>query len=240
MTVLRAAAIVGVLVASGATVVDAQTVQGRVYDASTDRRIPSALIRLVDASGEDRVAFAADSTGRFSITAPGAGSYRLQADHLGYDTFESDAFDLMDPTTTVTVDVSMRATPIPIRGLEVSTDQANRRIRELVGMSPGQLRIRPIRTNTLRDHMSRGNPLSEVIRAQSIPNLRVLPTRDGPCYEFRGRGCMPVYLDGVRLGRAPNSVLPLEMLSTVVLLLPSEHIAYPLGAVHLLTIGFMR
>ena len=34
--------------------------------------------------------------------------------------------------------------------------------------------------------------------------------------------------------------IPLEMLDTIVVLLPSESVAYPSGAVHLFSAGFMR
>jgi hypothetical protein len=61
----------------------------------------------------------------------------------------------------------------------------------------------------------RGANISEMIDRLNIPNLQVFRTREGPCYQFRGRGCLPVHLDGARLGPASVSTIPLEMLSTV-------------------------
>jgi hypothetical protein len=107
-------------------------------------------------------------------------------------------------------------------------------------MSPAQLRIRPVRSPAIQGHAMRGANISEMIDRLNIPNLQVFRTREGPCYQFRGRGCLPVHLDGARLGPASVSTIPLEMLSTVVVLLPSETVAYPLGAVHLFSTGFMR
>ena len=86
----------------------------------------------------------------------------------------------------------------------------------------------------------RGGGLPEMIRALQIPNMQVLRTSDGPCYQHRGRGCLPVYLDGTRLSRSSPGGMPLEMIGTVVILLPNEVIAYPAGAVHLYTVGFIR
>lgn len=229
-----------VLTLAAAQDVEGQVVRGRVFDTATGRVVPSAVLRLVDGAGEVRQAFAADSTGVYVIALPEAGTYRVSAERLGYERYQSEPFEVREAADVVTIDVGLRPTPIPISGVEVTTDRVNRRLREFLGLSPGQLRIKPILSATIRDHAARGNGLSEMIRWQQIPNLQVLPSRDGACYQFRGRGCMPVYLDGARLTRAPNSSLPLEMLGTVVVLLPSEVIAYPAGAVLVFTTGFMR
>lgn len=219
---------------------EGQTVQGRVFDFVNDQRIGNALLRLVDQSGQVRTVLATDTTGGYALGVPEPGAYRVRAERPGYEPFESEPFEVQTTTEVLIVDVPMTPRPIPVRGVEVTTDVVNRRIRTFLGASPAQPRIRPIRAATIRDHATRGSTLSEMIRWQQIPNLQVLATRDGPCYQFRGRGCLPVYLDGARLGRAPNALLPLEMLSAVVVLLPNELIAYPSGAVHLFTTGFMR
>lgn len=218
----------------------AQTIEGRVDDAGNGRPVANALLRLVDGSGDALVATAADSVGRYRLTAPGPGRYRIEAEQLGYEAYRSGPVDVQDASEVRRVDVTLQPSPIPIGGMEVSTDVVNRRLRQVLGISPGQLRIRPIRSGTIRDHAERGDDLSEMMIWQRIPNLQVLRTREGPCYQFRGRGCLPVYLDGARVNRSSISMLPLEILSTVVVLLPNEVIAYPSGAVHLYSIGFMR
>ena len=53
-----------------------QTIRGRVSDSATGRSVPTVLVRLVDVSGESRTSVAADSAGRYEITAPEAGRYR--------------------------------------------------------------------------------------------------------------------------------------------------------------------
>lgn len=230
-----AAGMVTVLLPSA---LDAQAVRGRIVDAENDRPVAGAVVQLLNPAGEAVGAAAADSLGRYLIPAGEPGRYRLRAELLGYQPQETSPFHV--ETDTVVVDLRVTARPIPIEGVEVSADQVNRRLRQFLGMSPGQLRIRPIRNTTIRSHANRGNDLTEMIASANIPNLQSLRTREGPCYQFRARGCLPVYLDGARLSRRSVPELPLEMLSTVVVLLPNESISYPEGAVHLLTLGFMR
>lgn len=218
---------------------DAQAVvRGRIVDAQNDRPVADAVVQLLNPAGEPVRAAAADSLGRYLIPVPEPGRYRLRAEILGYQPQETSPFQVA--TDTVVVDLRVTARPVPIEGVEVSADRVSRRLRQFLGMSPGQLRIRPIRDATIRSHAERGNDLTEVMASANVPNLQALRTREGPCYQFRGRGCLPVYLDGARLNRRSVPELPLEMLSTVVVLLPNESIPYPEGAVHLLTLGFMR
>jgi hypothetical protein len=217
-----------------------QAVAGRVLDAATRAPVPVALVTLVDGSGSSRGATAADSAGAYRLDVPSPGSYVLRAEALGYERYESPAVAVEAGDGIVSVDLLLRAVPIPIRGVEVSAEQVNRRLRAFLGMAPGLLRVRPIGSATIERHAERGESLGEMVRWLQIPNLQVLSTRQGPCYQHRGRGCMPVYLDGVRLSRSSPYALPLEMMSTVVILLPTETVAWPEGAVHVFTIGFMR
>ena len=231
--------LVGITGANAADV-SAQTVQGRVLDGATARPVSGAVVRLLDAAGDTVAVTVSDSVGAYRLQASAPGRFRLRTVQLGYQPAESAPFDLRADTTVVSLDVRMEAAPVPIQGVEVTTDQANRRLRQFFGFSPGQLRVRPIRAPTLADHASRGDDLSDVVRWASVPNLQVQVTREGPCYRFRGRGCLPVYLDGTRMNPRGVPEIPLQMLGTVVVLLPSEAIAYPNGAVHLFSSGFMR
>lgn len=217
-----------------------QTVQGVVADGQTQAALANAIVHLVDDDGERRVATATDATGRYSIQIPAPGRYRVRAELLGYEARESDSFETAEGSSTIVRDLRMNALPIPIQGVEVTTDQATRRLRQFLGISPGQLRIRPVRTQTIEEHARRGDDLVDLMAMRNIPNLQVVRSRTGPCFQFRGRDCLPLYLDGARLDRSSTRELPLEMLNTIVILLPSETVAYPGGAVLLFTIGFMR
>jgi len=180
-----------------------------------------ALVRLLVDTADYRVSAVADSAGRYQIIAPTPGRYRVRAERLGYEPRESEAFDV-DTTTEVLIrDLRLRPSPIPVSGVEVTADVVNRRISRFLGMSAGQLRIRPVSSATIREHAMRGDDLSELIVRRNIPNLQVLRSRAGPCFQFRGRDCLPVFLDGARLSRSASRMPPLEMLSAVVILLPS-------------------
>ena len=220
--------------------VEAQAVRGHIVDTGNDRPVADAIVRLLDPAGEVVRAAAADSLGRYLVIVPEPGVWRLRVEAMAYEPKVTSPFQVGTDADTVSVDLRVTPRPIPIAGLEVSSDQLNRRIRQFLGMSPGQLRIRPIRTSVLERHASRGGDLTDVMEGANIPNLQVVRTREGPCYQFRGRGCLALYLDGARLSRRSTAELPLEMLATVVMLLPNESAGYPEGAVHLLTRGFMR
>jgi hypothetical protein len=227
------------LLATTLRTVDGQTIQGRVSDAQTNAPIANAIVRLIDDSSEQRAAAATDSTGRYQLVAPAPGRYRLRAEQLGYETRESETFDFV-AAGELSRDFRLTPSPIPIQGVEVTTDQANRRLRQFLGMSPAQLRIRPVRSQTIDEYARRGDGLMELMASRNIPNFQVVPSRAGPCFQFRLRDCLPVFLDGARLNRASTPDLPLEMLNTIVILLPSESVAYPGGAVLLFSTGYMR
>lgn len=218
----------------------AQTVQGRVSDMQNGQPISGARVRLIDEAGEGRGATASDRTGRFTLSAPREGVYRVRVEQLGYVTLESEPFDARGSTGMVTLDLSMQPAPLAIEGVEVSADVVNRRIRQFLGTSTSLLRVRPISVTTIRENARRGSGLSDMLERQPIAGLQVLRSRQGPCYQMRGRGCLPVYLDGARLAPEAIATLPLEMFGSVVVVLPNELVAYPAGAVHLLTLGFMR
>ena len=228
------------LALSSSTVpVDAQTVQGRLIDAQRDRPVGNALVRLTDGAGESLFATATDSAGHYQFALPGLGRYRVRGEQVGYKTQTSAPFRVRHESDVFSIDVRLEPNAVPGRPLEATADQVDRRLSQFLGVSPVRLRIRPIRSPTIRDHVSRGHGLPEMIGALQFPNLLVLRSREGPCYQFRGRGCFPVYLDGTRLIRGATDDLALALVSTVVILLPAEAVAYPEGAIHLFSVGYM-
>lgn len=230
------------LAALGATSpgLHAQTVQGRISDIQNGQPIAGARVRLIDRDSEARATTSSDRTGRFTLSVPGEGVYRVRVEQLGYATLESEPFEARGSAGMVTLDLSMQPAPLAIEGVEVSADVVNRRIRQFLGTSPSLLRVRPIPLETIRRNAMQGGGVSEMMERQSIAGLQVRRSRQGPCYQMRGRGCLPVFLDGARLSAQSVMDIPLEMLGSVVVLLPNELVSYPDGAVHLLTGGFMR
>jgi hypothetical protein len=61
-----------------------QTVRGRVVEAETGVPIPAAVVVLEDARGARVATVLADAEGRYRVRAPGAGTYRLRAERVGY------------------------------------------------------------------------------------------------------------------------------------------------------------
>jgi hypothetical protein len=228
------------LVATVTESVSAQTLQGRVLDDADDAPIPTALVRLVDEEGDEQAITAADSSGAYRLVAPGPGVYRVAAERIGYDDLQTPLLEAQNADKVYPVDLLMRRSPVPIRGLEVSTEQADREIRLMIGISPRSLRVEPIRFPEIREHAERAHDLSDMIRWGNTAGLIVFETTDGPCYQARARGCLPVYLNGFRMNRELIPAIPLDMLHTVVVLYPTESIAYPGGAVLLYTEAWLR
>ncbi len=71
----------------------AQTVQGELVDAAHSP-LPGAMVVLLDAEGKVRGRVLTDLAGRFTLRAPGAGSYRLRAERIGFRVTESPALAL--------------------------------------------------------------------------------------------------------------------------------------------------
>ena len=61
-----------------------QTVRGRVVEAETGAPIPGAVVVLQDAAGRRVAAVLADAEGRYRVSAPGAGTYQLRAERVGF------------------------------------------------------------------------------------------------------------------------------------------------------------
>ena len=115
---------------------EAQTVEGRVWDAQSDRTLANAVLRLVDTDGDSRAATTADSTGHYRISVPGPGRYRVQAEHLGYRPYQSGELTFEDGQQVRSLVIEMQPAPVPVRGLEVSAEQADRKLRGFLGRIP--------------------------------------------------------------------------------------------------------
>jgi hypothetical protein len=68
----------------------AQTVQGRLLDASGDAPIAGALLQLTDSTGAIVARTASTASGGFAVPAPGPGHYRLVVRQIGRQAWRSD------------------------------------------------------------------------------------------------------------------------------------------------------
>lgn len=96
----------------------AQTVRGQIVDQQTAAPIQGAFIRLVDSAGVARDAVLSDSSGNFTLTAPGAGRYTLRAERIGYASTFSDTLDVA-AGKTVLYRFAVPVQAINLEGLDV-------------------------------------------------------------------------------------------------------------------------
>lgn len=224
----------------------AQTIQGRVLDDQNESPIATALVRLVDESGKQRAVSIADSVGFYRLEAPEPGVYRLEAARLGFDNFETPLLDAASADGVYRIDLLMRAEPVELPGFTVQTnrvsdERVDKQITLILGASIRSLRYRPIRLEEIQDHVAKGHDLEDLMRWTNTAGMIVRRTTDGPCFSLRGRGCLPVYLNGLRLQRDFMSGFPLDMLYTIVVVTPTDPVlSYAAGAILLYTEAWVR
>ncbi len=218
----------------------AQTVEGRVLDGEDERPVATAVVRLVDADGDEQAVTAADSLGRYSLEVPEPGIYRLRAERIGYDPLETPLLEMGRADGVYPLDLLVQRSPVPIEGLEVTNREVDRQVRLLTGVSPAALRWEPLRRADLQDHVDRVHDLTDVMRWGNYAGVEVIIYDDGPCYLVRNYGCLPVYLDGFALTPETFDLVPLDMLHTVIVMAPKESIQYPAGGVLMYTPGWVR
>ncbi|MEQ9399321.1 MAG: carboxypeptidase-like regulatory domain-containing protein [Longimicrobiales bacterium] len=215
-----------------------QTLQGRVLDQRDGRAVPQTLVRLLDGSGEQVSLTISDLTGRYRLEAPAPGRFVIEAERVGFRDYRSQEVELPRAGGTYEVDLLVVSEPIALRGLEVTglqREAVERRLRLLIGMSPSSIRHRPIMGAVVQEHVQKGHDLADLIRWQNLPSIHVRQTRDGPCFQFRTRSCLPTYLDGVRQRPELVSFLPLDLVMSIVILQPNESAQYEAGGVLLYT-----
>ncbi len=220
---------------------DAQTFQGRVLEDGNDASVPTALVTLLDREGAQVAVSIADDAGGYRLQAPQPGVYRLRAERIGFETFETPLLEAGNADGTYTVDLIVRTDPLQLPGFTVETNRlsdeaADRAVRLIIGLSPESLRIRPVGYETIQGHVDRAHTLADLIRWEAKAGLVVTSNHDGPCISVRARGCLPVYLNGLRLRREFVDTVPLEMIYRIVVLTATDgSIVYPSGAVLLYT-----
>jgi carboxypeptidase family protein len=235
-------ALLSIAVAFPAGSVSAQVFQGRILDEDNDAPVVTALVRLVDESGVQHAVTAADSSGSYVIEAPAPGVYRLEAARLGYENMETPLLEAGDPEGVYPLDLMLRKSPLPIRGLDirVTNEEADRQVRLMVGVSIASLRKAPIRHDEIQDALDKGRDLASLLRWQAISSMNVFRTVDGPCFTIRRSGCLPVYFNGMHYRQEILDVVPLDMVHTIVVLYPGESIAYLGGAILLYSEAWLR
>lgn len=88
-------AAVALALAAGAPEAVAQSVGGTVIAGQTGNPVAGALVLLLDASGQEVARSQSDPGGRYTVSAPGPGRYRLRFLVPGYRPLASAPFDLV-------------------------------------------------------------------------------------------------------------------------------------------------
>lgn len=220
--------------------VSAQVLRGVVLDGTDERSVAGALVGIETRDG-DRAGFAiADSMGRYSLETPGPGAYRIVAEAPGYHRFRSLLLDIA--SSSHVIDVELERAPLPLPGLVVTAErfaEIERGLRLVLGMHPRSLRFEPVMRPEIERYLERGYALQDVIRWSGVAGVVTRRTDEGWCFQWRGRHCLPVYLNGVRVRPEHVSVLSLEMVEVLVVLAPGETPEYMGGAVLLYTAGWI-
>lgn len=230
----------------GPDLIGAQTFEGRVLGSLDDRPVATALVRLVDGEGDAVAISIADSSGYYRVQAPAPGVYRLEATRLGFRSVESPLLDAATADGSYAIDLLMVPAPVELAGFTVaaerlSDEEVDRGIRLLLGTSPRALRYPPIRFDEIQDHIARGHELEDLLRWSSTAGMIVRQTSEGPCFSLRGRGCLPVFLNGLHLNRDFMGYVPLDMLHTIVVVTPTDPVApWVVGGIMLYTEAWIR
>lgn len=219
-----------------------QDIRGRVLEAGSERGVARALVQLIDTDDEVEALALSDSSGVYRLTTPGPGEYRLTAEAYGYDPLRSLLLSVGD-RESYTVDVELAPVPLPIPGLRVRADRYEEiedGLRLEIGIHPRSLRYEPVMRPEIEDHLDNAHGLTELVRWSNLASVVTRETRDGPCFQWRNRHCIPVYLNGMKVAQEMVPVLPLDGIEMIVIVTPGETIMYIGGAVLLYTPGWIR
>lgn len=215
-----------------------QTISGVVFEGLSETPVPGAVVRLLSADSDILFTTLSDSTGAYTLSAPEPGRFLLSAARLGFFEFVSPLVSASNPEGVYALDLALDLDPVELEGITVRAEQQAglaRGLRRAVGLDPRSLAHEPISRDQLMNHVVQGHMLEDVIRRNSGPRIIIRQDADGPCFLYRNRSCLPVYLDGDRIPKNITTVIPLEMLEYAVIVTANESVQYPGGAVLLYT-----
>jgi hypothetical protein len=198
--------LIAALLAAAATPSAAQAVHGRVLERGTDKPVPSAVVEL--RVGDDvRAQARTFDDGSFVLPVPGAGTYRVAAARIGYESLLSGDLQIqrLDSLDLVFRMVSYAVPLAAVQANAAAAAPARRIPARLEGFYARSGRRRQGHFLT-RDviEQARASRTSDLLRR--IPGLQFRATRRGGM-AVRGRGgCEPqVYLDGMDVSMFGNA-----------------------------------
>jgi hypothetical protein len=186
--------LVAALLAASAAPLAAQAVHGRVLERGTDRPVGSAIVELRAGSDVRAQARTLDD-GSFVLPVPGAGTYRVAAERIGYESLLSQELRI-ERLDSVSMTFRMISEAVALDPVQASS-RARVPPARLVGFYERSARRRQGHFLT-RDIIDRAGASRTTDLLRRIPGLAFRQTRKGG-FALRGRGgCEPqVYLDGM-------------------------------------------
>lgn len=109
----------------------AQTIQGRLLEAGSDRPVALGQLWLLSESGVIVAQTLSDESGFFSVTASEPGSFLLKAERMGFEPRVDGVFEL-GRGGSITVDFRLLPEPVPVDTLDISAEARSVRL-ELAG-----------------------------------------------------------------------------------------------------------
>ncbi|HEY0036970.1 MAG TPA: carboxypeptidase regulatory-like domain-containing protein [Longimicrobium sp.] len=204
---LRQTVLQATLCLFAAAALDAQAVRGRIVDRATMAPIPTTEVTAVTAGGRRIGRTMSDSAGAFSLDLRSAGSYRLEAQRIGYRTVTSPGFDV-GAREALEVDLHMSVESINLDPLVIHSRSEPPHLADLERAGfYGRERTAPglfLRRDDIA--RTRGARMSDVLG--TIPGVRraTIQGRAGVSLGRSGgtgRACPPaVFLDGMPVVRA--------------------------------------
>lgn len=190
--------------------------------AGNERPVTGAIARLLDERGRVESVAAADDVGRYHLSDFRPGDYRIEMEAFGYDPLRSLLLSIGDDSYPV--DFELTRAPLPLPGVTVEAmrfEEFEDELRLMLGLHPASLSFMPIYRPEIESHVAKAHDVTDVIRWSNEPSIVVYQQDDGPCFLWRNRRCLPVYLNDVKVARELVPILPLDMVETIVVTGPN-------------------
>lgn len=148
-------------------------VEGVLLDDADDTPVPDAVVRLLGPGGRTVVSTVSDPQGAFSLRAPAAGTYRLEALRIGYLPGGRDVS--LEPGDTLRVVLRMETDPILLDSLVVTADRSTRPPR----CAPQVVRGRVVADSAGEAGRGIAGAVMELLGAEGRPLARAGTDADG-------------------------------------------------------------
>jgi hypothetical protein len=182
-----------------------QTVRGQLFDAETGAAVLNGTVALRDSLGAILARAGTDSTGAYSLAAPGPGMHSLVAVGMGYRTTPTGQFSLAEDDV-FTMDIFLYPAPIKLEPLTV---EAKRELMAVVLRKQGFYDRRQQGAGSFLTHeqISRWPAISvgDVLRHAPFVYSDWSLSGSSVYISKGGRKCAPaIYVDGNMITSAPE------------------------------------